>query len=239
MPSSAKKGTQPSRPRRARGSINAVDIIAGAFDFFQDTPVEQWSIPQLAAHLDVGVTTIYWYFKSKRELLEAMTNRALASFYESMPPLRGDCWENLLRDFFVDFYTLLSADELKCDLIVRQIGTPSPVSGLRSGGPMQRSWPRADELFERMMAAGVPPSVVQHAFFTLSIYTQGFLLVERTGRAAEPISFAGGIDPSAEAANVDPAQARKPSTDFEFGITNIIRGLQPLVPQTDRTELAG
>ena len=80
-------------------------------------------MPQkLAAFLNVGVTSIYWYFKSKRELLDAMTEEAAASFYESMPPLRGDSWEEMLREFFVSFYALLAGDELRCDLIVRRIG---------------------------------------------------------------------------------------------------------------------
>jgi AcrR family transcriptional regulator len=177
------------------------------------------TMPQLAASLNVGVTSIYWYFKSKRELLDAMTEEALSSFYESMPPLRSQGWQDMLREFFVNFYTLLAADPLKCDLIVRRIGG-------QDGGEM-RTWARAEELLAALTDAGFPPSLAQHAFFTLSIYTQGFLLVERTGRVATAMSV-----PSADIPG-------NPPEDFEFGVSNIIAGLRLMLPQgQERTDAA-
>ena len=208
MAAAAGKSANPARTRRPRGSIKAPDIVAGALDFFRHTPVEQWSIPQLANHLDVGVTSVYWYFRTKRELVQAMTDVALASFYESMPPLRGTHWEDLLRNFFVDFHQLLAGDHLTCDLIVRQICAPGDDAA-------QGSWPRAEELFAALAADGVPPTRGQHAFFTLSVYTQGFLLVERTGRSAA-LSAPTRTAPAGE-------------FGFESGLTSIIRGLRPLM----------
>ena len=216
-----KAGAPRSRPRRARGSINPADIVAGAFEFCRETPVEDLTMPQLAAFLNVGVTSIYWYFKSKRELLDAMTEEAVASFYESMPPLRGDSWEEMLREFFVSFYALLAGDELRCDLIVRRIGNHPDEEAVGC-------WARAEELLAALADAGFPPSLARHAFFTLSIYTQGYLLVERTGRTAGPISSPGkGAEPGAP---TDPAAGANAREGFEFGITNIIRGLRVLVP---------
>ena len=172
MAPSAKKGAKPTRPRRARGSINPADIVTGAFEFF-----------------------------------------------------------------FVGFYTLLAADDLKCDLIVRQIGAPhdgaphdgaphdgAPHDGAPQDGALNGSWPRADELFAALAADGMPPSVVQHAFFTLSVYTQGFLLVGRTGRGTEPLSSAA------------PGRPQETPGEFEFGITSIIRGLRPLVAASDHAD---
>ena len=170
------------------------------------------TVPQLGAALGVGVTSIYWYFKSKRELLDAMTEEALSSFYESMPPLRSQDWQDMLREFFVSFYTLLAADPLKCDLIVRRIS--------RQDDDEMRTWERAEELLAALVEAGFPPSLARHAFFTLSIYTQGFLLVERTGRVATAISV-----PSAD------IPGDQPPEDFEFGISNIIAGLRLMLPQ--------
>jgi AcrR family transcriptional regulator len=229
VPASAK--ASPKRPRRARGSINPADIVAGAFEFCRDTPVDEMTMPQLAAFLNVGVTSIYWYFKSKRELLDAMTEEALVSFYESMPPLRSQGWEDMLREFFASFYALLAADQLKCDLIVRRIGNNADDGAIRS-------WARAEQLLTALADAGFPPSLARHAFFTLSIYTQGFLLVERTGRVSGAISSppAGS---SADAPTVSAGHApgagqlaasSSPPEDFEFGISNIIAGLRQLLP---------
>jgi AcrR family transcriptional regulator len=228
VPASAKANSK--RSRRARGSINPADIVAGAFEFCRDTPVDEMTMPQLAAYLNVGVTSIYWYFKSKRDLLDAMTEEALVSFYESMPPLRSQGWEEMLGEFFVSFYALLAADTLKCDLIVRRIGNQADEGVIRS-------WARAEQLLTALADAGFPPSLARHAFFTLSIYTQGFLLVERTGRVSGMISSPSAdssAGPVAEAA-AWPTAGRRPGgtavpDDFEFGITNIIAGLRQLLP---------
>jgi AcrR family transcriptional regulator len=218
VPASAPQNSK--RPRRARGSINPADIVAGAFEFCRTTPVDEMTMPQLAASLNVGVTSIYWYFKSKRELLDAMTEEALSSFYESMPPLHSHGWQDMLREFFMNFYKLLAADPLKCDLIVRRIGGPDD-------GGMQ-TWGRAEELLAALLEAGFPPSLAQHAFFTLSIYTQGFLLVERTGRVATAISV-----PTAD------VPGNPPPEDFEFGLSNIIAGLRLMLPESqERTDAA-
>jgi AcrR family transcriptional regulator len=192
-------------------------------------------MPRLAAFLNVGVTSIYWYFKSKRELLDAMTDEALVSFYESMPPLRSQGWEDMLREFFVSFYTLLAADPLKCDLIVRRIGSQDDEGAMRS-------WDRADQLLTALADAGFPPSLARHAFFTLSIYTQGFLLVQRTGRVSGAISSppAGGSADQvmgAPQAGELPAGSSAPE-DFEFGITNIIAGLRLLLPGEEQAGAA-
>jgi AcrR family transcriptional regulator len=192
----------PTRARRARGSINPADILAGAFDFCRQTPVEDLTMPRLAAHLSVGVTSIYWYFKSKRDLLEAMTEQALSSFYADLPALREEAWEAQVRGFFISFHDLLAADELKCDLIIRRIGTTADSRTIHS-------WPRAEQLLERLVAAGFSASVARHAFVTLSIYTQGCLLVERTSRTLGPRTSPGPED-----------------IDLEFGLDSIIRGLQ-------------
>ena len=225
VPASAK--ANPKRRRRPRGSINAADIVSGAVEFCRTTPVDGMTMPQLAAYLNVGVTSIYWYFKSKRELLDAMTEDALVAFCDSMPPLRGQGWEDTLREFFVSFYTLLAADQLKCDLVVRRISTEALTA--------IRSWDRAEQLLTALAEAGFPPSLARQAFFTLSIYTQGFLLVERTGR----ISGAITSPPTAGAADLvtgdapaapQPVPGGSASAEFEFGITTIIAGLRHLLP---------
>ncbi|WP_308205073.1 TetR/AcrR family transcriptional regulator [Frankia tisae] len=188
VPPTANTNAKRSRSRRARGSINAAGILSGAFEFCRDTPVDQLSMPRLAAFLDVGVTSIYWYYKSKRELLDAMTGQALSAFYEGMPPLRAGGWEDMLRGFFDDCYAALIADDLACDLVVRHIGATTRKE-------VAEAWPRAAELFDGLHAAGFPPLLAWHAFATLATYARGFLLTERPPEAAaSPEEFAFGIN---------------------------------------------
>jgi AcrR family transcriptional regulator len=63
--------------RRERGSISVDTILNGAFEVAAEVSIDNLSMPQLARHLDVGVTSIYWYFRRKDELLDAMTDRTL------------------------------------------------------------------------------------------------------------------------------------------------------------------
>ncbi len=73
------------RRRRERGSISVDEILNGAFEVATDVSIDNLSMPLLARHLDVGVTSIYWYFRKKDELLDAMTDRALAQYEFTVP----------------------------------------------------------------------------------------------------------------------------------------------------------
>ena len=73
----AKQATAEKRQRRERGSINPDDIIKGAFELAEEVGIDNLSMPLLGKHLGVGVTSIYWYFRKKDDLLNAMTDRAL------------------------------------------------------------------------------------------------------------------------------------------------------------------
>lgn len=80
-----KRSAAAKRPRRERGSLNAADIIEGAFELAEQVSIDGLSMPLLGKHLDVGVTSIYWYFRKKDDLLNAMTDRALSRYVFATP----------------------------------------------------------------------------------------------------------------------------------------------------------
>jgi transcriptional regulator, TetR family len=59
------EATADKRRRRERGSINPDDIVSGAFELAEQVSIDNLSMPMLGKHLDVGVTSIYWYFRKK------------------------------------------------------------------------------------------------------------------------------------------------------------------------------
>jgi len=93
----AKAGASPRRPR---GPLSREEIIKGAFELVEAESVEELSMPRLARHLGVGVTSIYWYFRSKEELLDALTEQAVRRFEELMPEFGGCSWDEHLRQYF-------------------------------------------------------------------------------------------------------------------------------------------
>ena len=91
----AKQATAEKRQRRERGSINPDDIINGAFELAEEVGIDNLSMPLLGKHLGVGVTSIYWYFRKKDDLLNAMTDRALQAVRVRHAVRRG---QGLARD---------------------------------------------------------------------------------------------------------------------------------------------
>src|SRR3569832_1880820 len=85
VPSVAKQATAEKRQRRERGSINPDDIIKGAFALAEQVGIDNLSMPLLGKRLGVGVTSIYWYFRKKDDLLNAMTDRALRQYVFATP----------------------------------------------------------------------------------------------------------------------------------------------------------
>src|SRR5215212_774046 len=80
------------RRRRERGSISVDEILNGAFEVAAEVSIDNLSMPLLARHLDVGVTSIYWCFRKKNELLDAMTDRALARYEFTVPFIDASNW---------------------------------------------------------------------------------------------------------------------------------------------------
>ena len=92
----AKQATAEKRQRRERGSINPDDIIKGAFELAEDVGIDNLSMPLLGKHLGVGVTSIYWYFRKKDDLLNAMTDRALKQYVFATPYVEAKDWRETL-----------------------------------------------------------------------------------------------------------------------------------------------
>ena len=94
----AKQVTAEKRQRRERGSINPDDIISGAFELAEQVSIDNLSMPLLGKHLGVGVTSIYWYFRKKDDLLNAMTDRALRQYAFATPYVEAKDWRETLRN---------------------------------------------------------------------------------------------------------------------------------------------
>ena len=146
----AKQATAPKRQRRERGSINPNDIIEGAFDLAEQVGIDNLSMPLLGKHLGVGVTSIYWYFRKKDDLLNAMTDRALALFAVESPYVEASDWRETLRNHARAIRQAFLASPILTDLIlIRSALSPRAAAlgmqcadagraGLRGGGERDR-----------------------------------------------------------------------------------------------------
>jgi AcrR family transcriptional regulator len=229
MPTSTARNRN-GRQRRARGSITPEEVINGALDLCREETVDGLSMPRLAQHLGVGVTSIYWYFKSKAELLDALTEEAFKRFYAQMPPLEGRKWDDVLREFFTNFRSILRNDDVLCDLAIMR-------GRHYTDKTLMLTWGRIEEILEVLVAAGFSTESATYAYFTLSVYTRGSLFLERNLRANVDLSDMSG-HPRAQLAAMMPVMATEAmkhtwymvsDDDFDFGIENNLRGLRTLL----------
>src|ERR1700758_4551526 len=118
VPAVAKQATAEKRQRRERGSINPDDIISGAFELAEQVSIDNLSMPLLGKHLGVGVTSIYWYFRKKDDLLNAMTDRALRKYVFATPYVEASDWRETLRNHARSMRKTFMGNPILCDLIL-------------------------------------------------------------------------------------------------------------------------
>lgn len=82
--------------RAPRGTLNRDRIVDAALELIDDTGTDALSMPKLAKHLGVGVMSLYTHIDNKDDLLDAVVERVLVS----LPPPRGDGWEERIRSHF-------------------------------------------------------------------------------------------------------------------------------------------
>lgn len=237
-PKTGEARAQRSASRRPRGSLNREDIIAAAFELIaEEAGVDGLSMPRLARHLDVGVTSLYWYFRSKDDLLAALTEEAADQFYQLLPDYSGRPWDEHLSSYFRDFRQVFRDNPALCDLIVLR----APLQA-RSPEAMRRFFTLLERELSALVQAGFPVAEAVDAYMTLSVYTRGCVLNERLFTAAQDQLDRGGY--RAPRTDLDPvnlpvmAEAAKYwassfATDekFEAGIGLIIDGLRARLAQ--------
>ncbi|MEV5649004.1 TetR/AcrR family transcriptional regulator C-terminal domain-containing protein [Nocardia sp. NPDC052254] len=92
------------RRRVPRNTLSAEAIVDAALRVLDDTNCEDISMRALAADLGVGTMTLYTYFRSKDELLQAARDHVLDSFH---PPETDGDWADRIRACCHALYELL------------------------------------------------------------------------------------------------------------------------------------
>jgi AcrR family transcriptional regulator len=132
------------RQRRERGSISVDEILNGTLEVAAEVSTDNLSMPLLARHLDVGVTSIYWYFHKKDELLDAMTDPALARYEFMVPCIDASNWRESLGNHARTTRKQFLDDPILCDLVLIRghYGAPQPCPVLerRRCVPTQGRW---------------------------------------------------------------------------------------------------
>ncbi len=167
----AKQATADKRQRRERGSINPDDIIKGAFELAEQVGIDNLSMPLLGRHLGVGVTSIYWYFRKKDDLLNAMTDRALRTYVFATPYIEADDWRETLRNYAWTMRKTFMGNPILCDLIL--------IRSALSPRAAQLGVLEVEKAIASLVEAGLSAEDAFETYSAVSVHVRGSVVLQR------------------------------------------------------------
>jgi AcrR family transcriptional regulator len=197
VPPVAKQPTAEKRQRRERGSINPDDIINGAFELAEDVGIDNLSMPLLGKHLGVGVTSIYWYFRKKDDLLNAMTDRALRQYVFATPYVEAADWRETLRNHARVMRKAFLGNPILCDLILIRSALSPRAAKLGVAA--------VEKAIESLAEAGLSPEDAFDTYSAVSLHVRGSVVLQRLYDKNR--STDGGPGDFEEAMVIDPETA--------------------------------
>ncbi|WP_329408875.1 TetR/AcrR family transcriptional regulator C-terminal domain-containing protein [Nocardia vinacea] len=223
----AKRAAAEKRPRRERGSLNPGDILDGAFELADQVSLDNLSMPMLAKHLDVGVTSIYWYFRKKDELLNAMTDRALRQYATFVTPfVDASDWRESLRNHARTMRETFNSNPILCDLIL--------IRSALSPEAAQLGARQTESVIANLVEAGLSLDDAVATYSAVQLHVRGSVVLQRlSDKNEESESGAGAyydsltISPDttpllAEAGSKGLHSGAPDDRNFEYGLDCIL-----------------
>jgi len=239
VPVVAKQATADKRQRRERGSINPDDIINGAFELAEQVSIDNLSMPLLGKHLGVGVTSIYWYFRKKDDLLNAMTDRALGKYVFATPYVEASDWRETLRNHARSMRKTFMGNPILCDLIL--------IRSALSPRAARLGVQEIEKAIAGLVEAGLSPEEAFDTYSAVSVHVRGSVVLHRlqeknqaTENGGRTIEDAMVIDPE-----ITPLLAQMTSkghhigapddNNFEYGLDCILDHASRLIDEGSKT----
>ncbi|HEY1704840.1 MAG TPA: TetR/AcrR family transcriptional regulator C-terminal domain-containing protein [Trebonia sp.] len=145
--------------------LHREDVLAGALALLDAEGLEGLTMRKLAARLGVQAGALYWHFRHKQALLDAMADAVLAG---ADGPVPQGTWEQQLAEL---------GARLRRALLARRDGA-RVVAGTFTVGPgTLRTGAMAVEI---LRSAGVPAEGAGWAGFALGYYVLGHCIEEQT-----------------------------------------------------------
>ncbi|MFA7322752.1 MAG: TetR/AcrR family transcriptional regulator [Candidatus Nanopelagicales bacterium] len=154
------------RKRNPRGSLNPEVILAEAFRLCREETLDELSMPKLARRLGVGVTSLYWYFHTKEELLQVMLEQVAHEFLHALPDYDSLPWDEHFRRYFTQMRRIFLANEVICDFLVMR-------THMSIMNPGQFFIERLNREVGVLLDAGFAPDIATRGYQAMSVYTTG------------------------------------------------------------------
>ncbi|MEW6631305.1 MAG: TetR/AcrR family transcriptional regulator C-terminal domain-containing protein [Pseudomonadota bacterium] len=152
-------------------------IVGVALDLLNEVGIDALSTRLLAQRLKVQQPALYWHFKNKRALLDAMNEEMLKRGHTHQMPRSGETWQDFVRN---------NAHSFRGALVAFRDGARVHAGTEAEPGELGR----IEQLLQFLGAAGLAPDVAMELLMSVGRYTVGCVLEEQ---ADSPIGPARGV----------------------------------------------
>ena len=150
-------------------AIEREKILDAALALLNEVGLDQFSTRRLAERLGVQQPALYWHFKSKSALLDALNGLMLAHYHDNRLPKPGELWDD---------FTLANARSFRRTLLAVRDG-----ARLNAGTrPATREFADAERQLQLYVEAGFTPSEAFNIAIGTTRYVVGFVLEEQGER---------------------------------------------------------
>jgi TetR/AcrR family tetracycline transcriptional repressor len=181
--------------------MNREAVVAEALGLLDEVGLDAVSTRRLARRLNVEQPSLYWYFRTKKDLLAAMAEAAMAPHATAPLPRPGEDW----RAWFAE-----NTRSFRRTLLMRRDG-----ARLHAGSTPTGDLDRIRRKMDFLVASGVPEREAQMAMLAASRFTVGCVLEEQ----ADTHPADGEGEPAVDLPPIDHEAA------FEAGLDLILSGL--------------
>lgn len=158
--------------RRPRGAVSPEDMITAAFAFAAEVGLAEMSMPQLARRIGLPVTTIYWHFRTRDNLLNAMLERAVDQYHFAHPFIGdGAPWDEALKAHFRKMRLVFRDNPVLCDLVLLRSGEVGPES-------THAAIEKLEAVVQTLVEAGFSADNALEVYLALSVHSRGSAILE-------------------------------------------------------------
>ncbi|MBX6384528.1 MAG: TetR/AcrR family transcriptional regulator C-terminal domain-containing protein [Microbispora sp.] len=194
-------------------------IVRTAIRLLDEAGLEKLTLRRLAAELGVQAPALYWHFRNKQELLDAMAEAISAQ--EPLRPLaEGESWEEWLAEWCRSQRRVFKSHR---DTARLTAGTHPGTATLRA----------AETILESLRRVGFTRTEAMWGLTALASFLGGFVLEEQADQergVPDPSALEEALESLAPYPNLRAVMAETggPQTDaaFEHGIALILSGMR-------------
>jgi TetR/AcrR family transcriptional regulator, tetracycline repressor protein len=153
-------------------ALDKTEIIEAALALLNEVGIDHLTTRKLAERLGVQQPALYWHFRSKSALLDAVNEAMITRFHVHRVPAPGEPW---------DEFTIANARSIRLALLAVRDG-----ARLNAGTrPTTRQFADAEKWLEICVAAGFTAPEALTISMSVARYVVGFVLEEQGERERE------------------------------------------------------